>query len=482
LKNKIKILAGPLSGLICYFLLKGSTGDDQISKMGFVAVWMAVWWIFEAVSLYVTALLPLSLLPLLGIMDIKEVAPLYTNEIIFLFIGGFLIAFAIEKWNLHRRIAYKILMLTGSSPSRILLGVMFASYFLSMWISNIATTMMLLPAVLAIASQLTTKKENNFAVPLLLGLAYAASIGGTATLIGTAPNMIFAGFYNDFFPDQPSISFSRWFMFGIPVSIMMFACAYVILNFMFIKSKSISDFDTTICEKEYRKLGKMSSEEKTISILFLATVLLWFFRSDIEIENFRMSGWKNLFPYPDFITDSTVAMAMASLMFIIPSKTGGALISWKEGKKIPLGIIFLFGGGFALAKGISVSGLSEWLAINLSVVNIFHPVVMVILLCTFMTFFTELTSNTASTYLVLPIIYSISLTTNVNPLLLMVPVVFSASFAFMLPVATPPNTVVFASEQINIKTMIRAGFWINIGGVICLTLLIFLIGEYVFGI
>jgi solute carrier family 13 (sodium-dependent dicarboxylate transporter), member 2/3/5 len=479
----IKKLAGPSVGFILYLLVNNSTSDPIMAKMAGVAGWIAVWWITEAISLYFTALLPLFLFPMLGIMDMREVAPLYTNEIIFLFVGGFLIAFGIEKWDLHKRIAFSIMNAAGTTPSRILLGIMLSSYLLSMWISNIATTMMLLPAVLAVAAQFQTTGSNNnkkIATALLLGLAYAASIGGTATVIGTAPNLIFMAFYNNAFPDLPAISFTKWIMFGLPVSATFFIAAYLVINKMYFRKLDANLPDPDECKKAYLSLGKMKFEEKALIILFGTTVLLWFFRADIVIDQWVIRGWSNLFPEPEYITDSTVAMLMAGILFLFPSKSKGSIIGWEEAKKIPLGIIFLFGGGFAIAKGISTSGLSEWIAQGMIGINLLHPVILVLILCTFMTFFTELTSNTASTYLILPLLLSISVNIEIHPALLMAPVVFSASFAFMLPVATPPNTVVFASEQVNIKDMVRTGIYLNIIGVIIISFFTFLIGEYIF--
>jgi solute carrier family 13 (sodium-dependent dicarboxylate transporter), member 2/3/5 len=476
----LKKISGPVVGALFFILMYQSTGDLLLSKMAGVAGWMAIWWITEAVSLYFTALLPLSFFPLLGIMDMREVAPMYTNEIIFLFIGGFLIAFAIEKSNLHKRIAYGILLSIGSTLPKILLGVMLSSFLLSMWISNIATTMMLLPAVLAIASQLEGLGNKKIATPLLLGLAYASSIGGTASLIGTAPNLIFAGFYHDHFQGHPPITFTKWLMFGLPVAIIFFITAYFILRWLFMPNQGKTLIDLTGCRDEFSSLGKMSRDEKVIIVLFSITVFLWFFRSDIILDNFTIPGWSKFMPQPKYITDSTIAIFMASVMLVFPSKKEKTLISWNEVQRIPIGIIFLFGGGFALARGISDSGLSLWIAQNLSTLNMLPPLLLVLALCTFMTFFTELTSNTASTYLILPIILAVAESSGIDPLMLMIPVVFSASFAFMLPVATPPNTVVFASEQIKIRDMVKTGLWLNLSGIIIITIMIYLLGDVIF--
>ncbi|MFN4234376.1 MAG: SLC13 family permease [Bacteroidia bacterium] len=481
--NPLKILAGPAIGALLYSLMLQSTGNDLMAKTVFVVALMGTWWILEAFSIYFTALIPLSLFPILGLMDMREIAPAYANDIIFLFTGGFLIAFAIEKWNLHRRIALRIMLAIGSEPEKILLGMMLSSYVLSMWISNVATTMMLLPAALSIVKQFECDDKKSFlrfSTALLLGIAYASSIGGTATLVGTAPNIIFMGFYNENFPELPPMSFAKWMLFGLPVSALFFIIAYLLFKKLLLKNLKLASVSLNYCQQEYTKLGKMSREEITVSIVFIITISLWLFRENIDLGIIQIKGWSNLFPESKFITDSTVAMFMASVLFLIPSSKNENILTWEEGKKIPMGILFLFGGGFALAKGISASGLSDWLGENLKGLEGIHPVIMVIILCTIMTFFTEISSNTAATYLVLPILIALAKSTNVGPLIIMIPVVFSASFAFMLPVATPPNTIVFGTELIQSKDMIRIGIWLNLIGIVLMTSAIFLLGKFIF--
>lgn len=471
-------------GLLLGWLLYSSTGDLLMAKMAGVAVWMAFWWISEAVHIYFTALLPLSAFPLLGIKNMEDVAPIYTNEIIFLFVGGFLIAFALEKWNLHKRIALGIILSIGKSPSRILLGFMLATYLLSMWISNTATTMMLLPAAIAVSGQFKVNGGDGkfMTIPLLLGLAYASSIGGTATLIGTVPNMVFLGFYNNAFPGSGMINFSRWMFFGVPMSALLFVGCYYVLWKMYISKFRNIEIDLGLCRQEYKALGKPSYEEKIMFGAFIATVLLWFFRTDIILGNFTIKGWINLFPEKDFIKDSTVAMLVASILFLIPSKTKGEfMLTWTEAKKIPMGIIFLFGGGFALAGGIESSGLSLWLADNLKVITGMPPLVIILFLTAFMIFLTELTSNTASTYLILPILLALSANMSVAPIELMLPVVIAASCAFMLPIATPPNTIVFGSELLTVRNMARPGLYINLISIVVILFSLLTFGKWVFG-
>ena len=478
----IALIGGICAGVLAAYSLYLSTGNLVVAKTAGVAVCMAVWWITEPISLYVTAFIPVFMFPLLGIMSADEVAPLYTNQIIFLFIGGFLIAFALEKWNLHQRIAFKIILSIGSTPSRILLGFMLASYLLSMWILNTATTLMLLPAVMAVSTQFEQQAGKNsghsMTTPLLLGLAYAASIGGTATVIGTAPNGAFMGYFNDHFK-APRIGFANWMMFGLPLSMLLFAGCYFLLKKMFLSGWQ-EQITLNSSADYYIKLGKMKWQEMLLLILFIITILLWFFRTDIELGNIVVPGWSRLFPEKDWIKDSTVAMVMACLMFMIPTGRNNNMLNWEQAKKLPFGVLFLFGGGFALAKGVEVSGLGNWMADQLKGLSSLHPLVIIFCLSLFMTFFTEMTSNTASTLLMLPVIHSMSKNVDLPPVILMLPVVVSASCAFMLPVATPPNTIVFGSEKLKIHSMIRAGLVLNIMAVFVISCFVWILGGFVF--
>lgn len=482
--HAIKMLGGPLAGLLIWALLSKSGEDHLLCRTAGVAVWIAFWWITEAVSIYFTALIPAIAFPVLGVIPMAEIAPTYLPQIIFLFIGGFLMAFAMERWNLHQRIALRIILLVGGSPNNILLGFMLASYFLSMWILNTATVMMLLPAVLAVADQLQSKGETakNSATPLLLGLAFASSIGGTATLIGTAPNLYFMEFFNTTYPELPPITFANWFALGFPISLVFFGICYLVLRLVYRKTLSSFRSDPAYCKEAYQKLGRIGYEESMIGGLFLLTVLLWFTAKSLHIAGLQIPGWTELLPASEYIKESTVAVGMAFLLFVIPSKKepGRNLLTWTEAQRIPLGVILLFGGGFAMAKGISSSGLSDWLGTAIHFERGIHPLLLVVSLCLFMTFFTELTSNTASTVLVLPILQILAENLGLNPLFVMMPVVLSASFAFMLPVATPPNTLVFASDKLRVKDMMRAGIWLNLIGVILLTTMVFTLGKLLF--
>jgi solute carrier family 13 (sodium-dependent dicarboxylate transporter), member 2/3/5 len=483
----IKIIAGPLAAILIYLFFDFGAENHAAQVMASIVIWMAIWWITEAVNISVTALLPVVLFPLLGLMDTRDVASLYMNQVIFLFIGGFVIAFAMERWNLHRRIALKIILSMKGTPSMILFGFMFVSYFLSMWMSNTATVLMLLPAVLAIISQLDNNlpgEDKKYAIGFLLGLAYAGSIGGTGTLVGTPPNLILMGFYQEMYPGDLTITFSRWFMFGLPVSFTFLLLAFFVLKRMFLKELKGMHINLHDSEAEYKKLGRATFEEKTVGIIFVITAFLWLFREDIDLGFLVIPGWSNLFSNKQFIQDSTVAIVMAILLFLIPtkSKKGDMIMNWDYMKKLPYGIILLFGGGFALAKGFEVTGLSNLLAGELSVFDTLPLILIIFGLCMFMTFFTEFTSNSASIQLILPVIYALTLTMDVNPLLIMIPVTFAASFAFMMPIATPPNAIIFGSNRLKISDMAKTGLILNFIGIILITLAMITLGRWVFGI
>ena len=401
-KFNYKIFSGIIAALLVYtFLSLFSHCDPAVAKMAAVAVLMAVWWLTEAVHMAVTALLPVVLLPVLGILDSKTTCMQYMDPIIFLFIGGFIIAFAVEKWMLHERLALKILSRTGSGASNILLGVMLTAYFISMWISNTATVMMLYSCVMAIVYRMEKHEESGraakLATALLIGLAYAANIGGMGTLVGTPTNMIFYREYQSAFPENHDVNFFSWFVIAFPISLLLMFATYFILKKLFIEKGTNLVLDKNYFKDAYNKLGVFSYEEKIISFIFFTTAVLWFTRSDIAFGSFTFKGWANLFAKPDLLNDSTVAVFMAVLLFFIPSKThkGKALIGWEDASKLPFDIILLFGGGFALAKGMESSGLSNWLAAHLGFVAGVNIYFFIGVLCLFVTIISEFASNVA---------------------------------------------------------------------------------------
>ena len=436
--------------------------------MSAIVALMASLWITEAINIYITALLPLILFPFLGIMGMKEIAPNYMSHIIFLFIGGFLLAFGLERWNIHKRLALKIILKLGGSPRRILFSFMLSSYFLSMWILNTATTMMLLPAGLAIISQVIKSKDSKFQTGLLLGIAFASSIGGSATLVGTMPNLILSNFVKETAAIQTDINFANWMAIGLPISIIFFFITYYLLQKLFI-SKNMEKADMSICKQMFHEMGSMKWQEKTVSIVFILTVLAWFFRKTITIGSFKIIGWSNFIhsENSDLIQDGTIAILAAIILFLIPSKKKEeGLLYWEDFKKLPIGIIFLFGSGFALSKGITSSGLSILIQHKMEILQNISPILIMVVLVAFMIFLTEFTSNSASATLMIPLVYEAVKSIDVSSVNFLIPLTLAASFAFMLPVATPPNTLVFGTEKIAIKDMVKVGIWLNLIGIL----------------
>ncbi|MBL1142648.1 MAG: DASS family sodium-coupled anion symporter [Proteobacteria bacterium] len=449
-----------------------------------VAALMASWWVTEAIPIPATALLPILLFPILGVMSGTEVTQPYAHHLIYLFLGGFLIAVTIEKWNLHRRIALYTIELIGVTPRRIILGFMIASASLSMWISNTAATMMMVTIGLAVLKQVvdeierdpdlhidTSPKKFRFGIALMLGIAYAASIGGIATLIGTPPNAIMAGVIETHF--NQNISFLNWMIFALPLSVtMLFITWYYLTHFAFPSEIEHLPGGKETIEREIDELGKMSRQEKTVLLVFGLVAILWITRGFIKVEAFK------------FITDSTIAMAGALLLFIIPSnlKKGEFLLDWKTACKIPWDILILFGGGFALAKGFTDSGLTQVIANQLDVLQGSNLLLIIIAVTTVVIILTEITSNTATASMFLPIIAALAVAMYIHPYTLMIAVALAASFAFMLPVATPPNAIAFSSHYFTIRQMARTGIWLNLIGVILISLFVKFYLPLVWGI
>jgi sodium-dependent dicarboxylate transporter 2/3/5 len=489
--KKAILIVVPILCLLFILFFDLSPGHPEITYTAAIAFLMAVWWITEAIPLAATALIPLLLFPAFGVMDGKAVSNQYINHIIFIFVGGFLVALAMERWNLHKRLALKILMLVGIHPRYILLGFMLATSMLSMWISNTATTMMMVPIAIAIVSNLEEilgeAKVRKFSIGIFLGIAYSASIGGIATLIGTPPNLSFVRIFNIFFPKAPEISFAKWFFFAFPISVVFLFIVWMILSFIFCPREGMS-IDKQIFSRQYTALGPISFEEKVVLIDFLLLVLLWMFRVNIKIGSFVIPGWSNLFPEAKFLNDGTVAITMAFLLFLIPTKNKNnndnsrRVLTWKTASRLPWNIVLLFGGGFALASGFKESGLSAWMGEQLKGLGALPPILIIACICILITFLTELTSNTATAEILLPILAALAVSMRVNPLLLMIPGTLSCSFAFMLPVATPPNAIVFGTDRLRVSDMARVGVILNFLGVIIITLAVFLIGRAVFGI
>ena len=474
-----------------------------------ISALMACWWIGEGTAIAVTALLPLILFPLLGIMSSKEVAPNYTNHFVFLFLGGFMIALAMEKWNFHKRLALWIISLIGTGLNRIVLGFMTAAAFLSMWISNTATTMMLLPVGMAVVRQVaeqstldgrhneTTKRQvgESLGLVLMLGLAYSASIGGVGTLIGTAPNIVFVGFYKKLYPENPELGFLEWMKMAIPVVIVFVPIVWVYLCRLVapisLNRIKFAKDNGDVINHELKALGIITRQEKMVACVFAATAFLWIFRKPLTLGSVTMSGWSNLFSNPEMLHDSTVAMVMGILLMLLPAQYGKAsvgsnkneyfLLDWNTVEtRMPWGILLLFGGGFALASGFVKTGLTGWIGSQLTGLSSLSLWVVVLLVCLGITFLTELTSNTATSTMILPVVGAAAVAAGYHPLMLMLPATLSASFAFMLPVATPPNAIVSGSGWVTVPAMSRAGLALNFIGAILITTLALLLIQTLF--
>ena len=472
----------------------GASGQAVLAT----AALMAIWWITEALPIPVTALLPLLCFPLAGVMPMTDAAAPYAHELVFLFLGGFMLALAVERSGLHRRIALRVILLVGEGPSRLVLGFMIATAGLSMWISNTATVMLMLPIALAVITQLRGDRAvdgddgkggtRGFAVALLLGLAYAASIGGVGTLIGTPPNIVLAGVLTRLYPDAPPIGFVQWMSFGVPVVLVFLPLTWFllvrVLPFSRLRPVAGGSESASAGRPALRRtladLGRMGRSERLVLVVFLLTAAGWVFRTPLDLGFLRLPGLTMIVPG---VTDATVAMAAAVLLFLLPGKGGGALFAWQEIQRgIPWGILLLFGGGFALAEGMRPSRVTLYLGGLLTGLEGLPLWAILLMVCLLLTFLTELTSNTATASILLPVLASAAVTLGYHPLLLMAPAALNASFAFMLPVATPPNAIVFSSSFIGIREMAGTGFLLNLVGVILVVAMMQLIGIPVFGI
>ena len=471
---------GLFLGPVLFFLILLVLQPDGLPPAGVAVlaatVWMAVWWITEAVPIAVTALLPVVLFPLTGGLDLEPTTAAYGHRYVFLFLGGFLIAMTIEKWGLHRRIALGTIALIGSNVRMIILGAMAATWLLSMWISNTATAVMMLPIATAIVAQLrddpTTPEvdENDtFGKAFMLAIAYAASIGGMASLIGTPVNLVLVGVVKEAFGVE--ISFAQWFAVGFPVSIfLLLLCWWYLTRMAFnFEQKGFAGGRAEV-RRQLRALGPMSREEKKVLIVFTLTALAWIFRTSV-LERF-IPG----------IDDPVIAMVGGMLLFIVPGPSiDRPLLEWTEAVRLPWGIILLLGGGFALASGFAGSGLADYIGSSLSVPEGVGLFVVILAVTAVVNFLTEITSNVATTSMLMPVFAAAALPLGIHPYAMMVPATLAATCAFMLPVATPPNAVVFGSGYLTIPNMVRAGLWLNLLSIIVITLFCYFLLPLLWG-
>lgn len=472
--QKASFFIGPIVWLVCLLINANFQESNLVVVLG-IAFWMILWWIAEVVPIYVTALLPMVLFPALNIFSVKETFQPYANPIIFLFMGGFIIALAMEKRKLHLRIALNLIRITGTKPTGIILGFSLATAFLSMWISNTATAVMMLPIAMSVMQLLKqkdeTKEYKKFGLALMLSIAYAANIGGTMTLIGTPPNVVFAGFLLERY--QIEIGFGEWMLVGVPFGLLMLSLTYFLLTKVMIKIKLPKiEGAKQLISSELAELGKMQRAEKMVLFVFVLTAFLWMFKSQVNTLVFGSSVLNN----------TSIAMLGGLLMFCIPVNlnTGEFLLNWKTMKDLPWGILLLFGGGLSMAAALESVGaidiIGNYVAENLSV-SLFA---LVIGLATLSVFSTEIMSNVALVTVLLPVVFGIGDKLGVNPYELSIPVVLAASCALMMPISTPPNAVVYSSGQIKVKEMMRVGFVLNVATILILASLVYGLIRIVF--
>ena len=443
--GKWALWMGPALAIVAAAAIAGAGYDSAMATVGFVAVLCVVWWVFEPVPIPVTSLLPLAILPLFGVLSPAEVGQAYGSPLILLLLGGFLLSKAMEHSGAHRRIALGMVELVGvSSGRRLVMGFMLASAVLSMWISNTATTLMLLPVALAVLD--SAPRETRLATPLLLGIAYAASIGGLGTPIGTPPNLIFMQVYEQ--TTGQAISFTQWMGWALPVVVLL------VPGMAFILTRNLSG----ALQLNLPQVGHWRTSERRVMVVFGLTALAWITRSE------PFGGWSEWLGLPQ-ANDASVALLAVVVLFLVTDGKGERLLNWERASTIPWGVLLLFSGGICLASGFANSGLSDLMGDWLAGMTRIPLYLLLVLVCLAVTFMTETTSNTASTALLMPILAAAALAAGIAPEVIMVPAAMSASCAFMLPVATAPNTVVFSSGRVTAARMAREGFLINLLGV-----------------
>lgn len=460
---------GPVAFLVLLALPTPPGLEPVAWRCAAAATLIAIWWMTEAIPLSATSLLPLVLFPALGILNAPDAAAPYAHELIFLFMGGFFIAVAMERWGLHKRIALAIMAFVGTSPSRLVLGFMIATAFLSMWISNTATAAMMLPIALAVGELFRpqdTEGPYEFGLSLMLGIAYAASIGGVATLIGTPPNAVFAGAVDELLGD--SIGFGSWMLVGVPTTAIMLPVAWLMLTKVLFRPGELSGDAAEILEHERKKLGPMDAGEKRVAVVFALTVLCWIFRQPKVIGSFTLPGIATFAPE---VRDSTIAIAAACVMFALPVnwKKGEFVLDWPTARKIPWGVLVLFGGGLSLARAMDQSGLATWIGNGVANLEGVSPWVLAAAIAALFVFLTELTSNVATCTMAMPIMVGVAEALGLAAIPLMATAALAASMAFMLPVATPPNAIVFASGYLTVPQMARAGVVLNLIAIFLIT-------------
>ena len=479
-----RLLACAAAAALILLIPADSGFTPQVRFTAATGLFMALLWMTEALPLGLTALIPLVVFPLAGIASTDRIAAPYANPAVFLFLGGFLLSATFERWNLHRRVAAFALTKVGTEPRRVVFAVILVTAFLSMWMSNTATTLMMTPIVVAIVRGLGSSAESGepprgVGEAALLGVAYAASLGGIGTPIGTPTNLIFLGVARELFPEAKTVTFAEWLLFGVVYLAILVPVCWLVLVVLCRVGRGES---VPLESLGLRRGDPMTRAEKTALILCASTAVLWVTRADVTIGQMRLPGWSNLFPVARNISDATVAMAMAALAFLLPVGGDKRLLGWDEFKRVPWDVLILFGGGFALAEALEVSGFSTWAGARMSFLGGWPPVAMIVVLCIAVTLLSEMASNVATATAMLPIAAALATSIGVHPYMLMLPTVLAASSGFMLPVATAPNTIVYGTGLVRVRAMTRAGLVLDVAAAIVITLLTFLVIPWATGI
>jgi sodium-dependent dicarboxylate transporter 2/3/5 len=484
LRKRLGFWSGPLLFAAVLFCPLPAISPEA-RRAAAVIAWMGVWWTTEAVELAAASLLPLALFPLLSVLTMEETARRYAEPNVFLFMGGFMLALAMQKCELHRRIALHTIRLCGTGPRRMLGGFMLATACISMWVSNTATAVMMLPIGMAVIERIESKHHRTagFDTALMLGIAYASSIGGAATLIGTPPNLIFAGQAKELLPALPPVGFMEWFVWAFPLSAGFLVLTWAYLSFFVIRKGTRREAEDSeqVLDEEIAALGKLSEAETRVMTIFFLTVAAWIFREDIPLGALRIRGWAGLLGLKG-VHDGTVAMVSALALFAIPEGRGkdGRLLNWDWAKRLPWEVLLLFGAGFAVAESFQSTGLAGSLAGGLKAFSVLPAIPLVWVLCAATTFVSEFMSNTAQVSLMMPVLAAAAPTLGIHPYLLMIPATLAASFAFMMPAGTPPNAVVIGSGRLSILQMAKAGLALNLLGSFWITLMTFTLLQWSF--
>lgn len=472
----IGLLSGLLIFMVLYLLPAPEGLSSDAKNAAGVALLMAIWWITEALPIYATSFVPIAFFPLFGILSADETAKNYGHDLILMLYAGFFLARAIELHNLHKRIAHNIINIFGTSRKKILASMMIATAFLSMWIANVTAVVLMLPIALAIITQdeEDTGAKSKFGVALLLGLAYSASVGGTATLIGSPTNLIFSGMMQKMFPLAPQITFFEWFKIGFPLLILFLPLVWFYLVVFFGVKGSLSD--PQFLHAPNGKTAKMSPAERRVLLVFLFAALGWIFRDSIVIGSLTIPGWSKLLGLDALAKDSTVGILSSLLLFSLPAANltnKQRLLDWKSASQIPWGVGVIVGGGYAMAESFKTTGLASWLGDQLAFINNFPPLIVIAIVVGFILLFTELNPNTATVNIFLPILASMAVAAQINPLFLMLPATIASSFVFMMPAGTGPNTVVFGSNKVSIRDMVRCGAGLKVISLFILTFFLY---------